>query len=332
MPKLPTNMVRRPGRSGYHYRKKTAGKITWIALGKDYDEALHTLREIQGSTSELLRSQVTVKDAANRWVATYLPTARSPKQQKMAAVRCERYLIPELGHVLLGRLSKEHVRRYRMHLETFDLQPTTVWHILSDVRCMLNWCAEAGLIEHSPFPRRVMPRIQERPPDRLTDEEAELLRGLPEPHGFVARLGLGTGMRWGELTRVQASDLERGFLVVHQTKSGRVRRVPLAPELLAEVKQRVGRLVPYAMGSPGSFSRTVRNLSEIEGFHAHQMRHTFACQWLERGGSLAALQQILGHASIETTQRYARLTDEIVMRETLDLAKRGVARGVASES
>jgi site-specific recombinase XerD len=62
------------------------------------------------------------------------------------------------------------------------------------------------------------------------------------------------------------------------------------------------------------------------------MRHTFACQWLERGGSLAALQQILGHASIETTQRYARLTDEVVMREAERLAGQGVAKGVASFS
>ena len=121
MPKLPTNMVRRPGRSGYHYRKKTAGKITWIALGTHYNEALHKLREIHGSTNKVPRSEMTIADAAKRWVATYIPTARSPKQQKMAAVRSQRYLEPHLGQMLLQRLSKEHLRRYRLQLETLDL-------------------------------------------------------------------------------------------------------------------------------------------------------------------------------------------------------------------
>ena len=84
----------------------------------------------------------------------------------------------------------------------------------------------------------------------------------------------------------------------------------------------MGRLVPYAIGSPRSFATAVRKLTGIDDFHVHQMRHTFACQWLERGGSLAALQQVLGQASIVTTQRYARLTDEAVMREASRIAAR----------
>jgi len=174
-----------------------------------------------------------------------------------------------------------------------------------------------------------MPRLQERPPDRLTDEEAAKLAALEAPYGFVCRLALGTGLRWGELCRAQASDVKRvrvagageeqRYLEVSHTKSKRVRRVPLSPELAAELRGRVGRLVQYATGSPGSFAMRVRRLTGIEGFHVHQMRHTFACQWLERGGSLAALQQVLGHASITTTQRYAKLSDEAVMREAARL-------------
>lgn len=107
------------------------------------------------------------------------------------------------------------------------------------------------------------------------------------------------------------------MLVVSQTQSGKLRRVPLAPDLLREIRGRVGRPVAFAERSPGSFAKMVRKETGIERFLCHQMRHTFACQWIERRGSLAALQQILGHASVVTTPRYARLSDDAVRREAV---------------
>jgi len=185
------------------------------------------------------------------------------------------------------------------------LSPQSVKHVLSDLRCILNWCEDSGLVERSPFPRRVLPKIQERPPDRLSDDEVERVCSVEEPYGFIARFLVFTGVRWGEAARVRSTDIQAGALVVHQTKSGKVRRVPLPDELLRELRLKVGRLLP--LQNAQGFAIQIRKRTGIERFHAHQLRHSFACRWLEAGGSLAALQEILGHASIVTTQRYGRL-------------------------
>ena len=171
------------------------------------------------------------------------------------------------------------------------------------------------MLDRSPFPKRVMPRIQESPPDRLWDDEVARILTLGDPHGFVIRLGLATGLRWGELCHVEPGHLVGGMLVVWQTKSAKVRRVPVNPALSHEIRNRSGRLCPFEVGSAGSFGKFVRRHTGVARFHVHQLRHTFACRWIERGGSLSALQQILGHASVTTTQVYAKLSDDHVRRE-----------------
>lgn len=326
MPKLPKFLIKR-GRS-YYFRRTINGREARISLGTDYEEACRRLRSLKREDA-LPSVSVTLGDAARRWLSGYVPTVRGgAKDQRLAFQRVRDYLEPFLGHVLLHKVTGEDVRAYRLHLEKTDLSVQSIKHVLSDLRCLLNWCEDAGLVDKSPFPRRVLPRIQERPPDRLSEEQTAQVCSLEEPYGFIARLLVQTGLRWGEAARAQASDVQSGTLVIHRTKSGKVRRVPLPDSLREELHGRVGRLLP--LKDADSFNLQVRRRTGITHFHAHQLRHTFACRWLEAGGSLAALQEILGHASIVTTQRYGRLGEAHVQAEAARISGRyGTQDGTA---
>jgi integrase len=343
MPKLPQGMFKR-GLS-FYVRIRRRGGDRWRSLGKDYESACRKLRAIRlgavhtdakrlwdtdqsaneqknGSKEKSENESISVKEAVEEYLNSYVATHRNEYGVKQSTSRCRRYVIPFLGEHPLAKVTKNDLRAFRLWLErqrvrkagVRNLCPQTVRHLLSEARCLFNWAADTDLIERSPVPRKLLPRVQERAPDRLWEEEVAAVTAIPEPYGFVIRLALGSGMRWGELTRVEAKDAHDGILTIHhRTKSSKLRRVPLPAALADELRNRVGRLNPFT--NSDHFNRAVRLRSGIERFHVHQCRHTFACTWLERGGSLAALQQQLGHASITTTMQYARLQDAAVFAE-----------------
>src|SRR5262249_34003423 len=159
----------------------------------DYELASHKLRELKRGDF-VPTATGSVAQVAKRWLESYLATTRTPKGQRISQYRVERYLNPFLGLKPIARVKGEDVRGYRLWLEEQGISMTTVWHILSDARCLFRWAEDAGYIERSPLPRRVMPRLQERPPDRLTDEEVDQLLAIPEPWAFVIRFALATGL------------------------------------------------------------------------------------------------------------------------------------------
>jgi integrase len=309
----------------YHTHLRREGANRWVSHGSDFAFAQKRHHELMGR-GPVAVSRLSLTEAHEQWRTNYVPTRRREKDQRDTKTRWQLHVEPVLGHKLLVRLTSEDIRKCARTLGESNLSPQSQHHVLADVRCFLNWCVEAGLLDRSPFPRRVMPRVEERPPDRLSDDEVSAVLGIEGSQHFPCVFMLGTGLRWGEACRAQRAHIEGDLLIVSRTKSGKVRRVPLVnpvagTSLLPEVSRRVGRLVPFAENSSGSFNRAVANKCGVPTFHVHRLRHTFACRYLECGGSLIALQQILGHASIETTQRYARLSDEHVRNEARRLTR-----------
>jgi integrase len=80
--------------------------------------------------------------------------------------------------------------------------------------------------------------------------------------------------------------------------------------VLDECQGRVGRLSPFRDAC--SFIKRVRVLAGTPRFHSHLCRHTFGTGWREAGGSLAALQAVLGHGTIAMTERYGTIGDDLV--------------------
>jgi integrase/recombinase XerD len=238
----------------------------------------------------------------------------------MAAYRVKTYIGPYMGDLAVEAVEKDTLRGFRVHLEGLKrpgdeagtevraLTDLTVGHILSDARCLLGWAFDTGRIKSLPVPRKLIPRPGELEPRALTADEQATVTALPNPVGFACRIMLRTGVRWSELCRLTSSDVSGEDVIVQgATKSKKLRRIPLAKTLLAELRQHVGKLVPYRGTEDNpAFVRGVQRATGIEHFGAHSLRHSYAFNFIARGGDIQSLKTTMGHADITTTAIYLR--------------------------
>jgi len=211
---------------------------------------------------------------------------------------------------------------------------------------MLNKAVEWDMLEASPFKKgkRLMLKENNHRLRFLTNEEIEALLKACSPHlRPIVEVALLTGMRRGELLGLKWDQIRNGFIYLTETKSGKARQIPIN-DRLAEVfkevrhkKQNKGARViklnrkaledikpdparakppPYVFCDfqgrrfhevRGSFGSACKKAG-INDFRFHDLRHTFASHLVMNGVSLKAVQELLGHADMKMTMRYAHLS------------------------
>jgi integrase len=295
-------------------------------LGSDLVEARRRAKLYQEEFQEVRVMRLptgTVADFAERWFTEYVEQRRTGLGPQLARQRFRDYVKPVIGRSLLSEVRVDRLRAVRACAEAEGLKPQSVRHVLSDLRCLFRYALEVGELRDSPFRSSIMPRIPEEEPDRLTDEEVgKILAVTPPMYETAVRLALLTGLRWGELHRLQwrhVKELPEPHLVVEHTKSGKVRRIPLVPDAVEVLRRERERttsvfVLGFRAKQPCNFVDRIEKASHVT-WHFHQLRHTFACRWLEAGGSKDALQKILGHSTIRMTERYGQLSDDAVFAE-----------------
>ena len=277
-------------------------------------------------------TQFTFNDLAARYVENY--------QGQKCFSRLKYYLVDEYRATFedrrLSELSYLDLETYRNRRKATPTRAgkartdATVNREISTLRHMLNKAVEWGMLENNPFNKgsRLVLKENNHRLRFLTESEIEALLKACEdlktytPHlRPIVETALLTGMRREEMLSLQWEQIRNGFIYLTETKSGKDRQIPIN-DRLAEVFREVRRgnqlKSAYVFCGPDGkrFLEVKRSFASackkagIEAFRFHDLRHTFASQLVMRGASLKAVQELLGHASLAMTMRYAHLSHE----------------------
>jgi len=247
-------------------------------------------------------------------------------------------------HTPLGEAAEHHVEAYVADLRAGGLAPATVARAVVAVRSLHRFLADEGRTERDPGARVEAPRVPAGLPKALTEDQVTALIGAVVGDEPVARRDramlevlYGTGLRISELVGLRLGDVDlESALIRAFGKGAKERVVPVGRPAVAALVDWLGAggrpaLVPerWARRSDadavflnrrgGRLTRqgawlVVKRWGSEVGLDAvltpHVLRHSCATHMLDHGADIRAVQELLGHASISTTQVYTKVSSE----------------------
>ncbi len=258
---------------------------------------------------------------------------------------CRHFLrfVAREGRRFPAEVDYRFLRLYAAHLSGFDYQKSSISRKLSSVRGLFRFCRREGLIDASPAEPLASPKLPRKLPTVLRPLEVEAFLDAIEtdkPLGMrnraIFEMMYGCGLRSEEAVNLDLGDLdlEQEELTV-RGKGNRTRVLPIGEIAMEAVRVYLGKgrpeLVPEGrkgddIREQGALFLSVRGrrlgTSDIRRIttkyirkasvkthtSSHVFRHCFATHLLEGGADLRAVQELLGHAAISTTQRYTHVS------------------------
>lgn len=235
--------------------------------------------------------------------------------------------------VQLNAVLPTDLTRYLTTLEDLSKSKSTISRVAASLRSFFGYMYNEKAIEKNPTLRLVSPKVDKKLPEVLTFEEIDCLLSQPDPTSAVGKrdkamleLLYATGIRVSELTSLNVDDfnLQLGYLKCSGSSNDRI--IPIGSEAKNALENYIqhGRLkllktnqeneTALFVNYSGSrltrqgFWKIIKRYSEEAGIEKtitpHTLRHSFAAHLIQNGADLKAVQEMLGHSDLSSTQVY----------------------------
>jgi integrase/recombinase XerC len=230
------------------------------------------------------------------------------------------------------------IRGFLSHLYEKGLGKTSVARSLAAVRSLYRWLAQEGIVDQNPAALVSTPKLAKKLPRVPTIEEMNsvfdgqmpAVASFPERDRLMFELLYGCGIRNSELTGINLDDIRLSSEAILIRGKGKKERLvpfgesvvialraylPVRQQKLAECRRNIPALLINHRGgrlTSRSVGRIIKRIAIAKGLspdvHPHTLRHAFGTHMLEEGADLRAIQEMLGHERLSTTQRYTQLS------------------------